>query len=1195
MMISMAVAVDSPETSRVSGVAMEFPATDDTASPPRIPRRLRRRLLETKTSPSTVEEIEAKLRDADLRRQKFYENLSSKARPKPRSPSQSSSHEEDLGQRLEAKLQAAEQKRLSILAKAQMRLAKLDELRQAAKTGVEMRFKKERAELGTKVESRVQQAEANRMLILKAYRQRRATLKERTSQSLLRRMARENKYKERVRAAISQKRAAAEKKRLGLLEEEKKRARARMLQVRKIAKSVSYQREIERRKMQDKLEDKLQRAKRQRAEYLSQRRRLHNSVHVDWNMHKQADLLSRKLARCWRRFVKLKKTTLDLAKAYDALNINERCMELMPFEQLARRIGSSATLQTVKALLDRLESRYKLSKPVVATSNPSSWDDIDHLLKRVVSPNRRRTPRKSPTQSKDAKRPVSVREVAKSPVKLSRYQVRVVLCAYMILGHPDAVFSGQGEREIALAKSAEKFVREFELLMKIILNGPIQNSDEVSDPEQSRRLTFKSQLAAFDAAWCSYLNSFVAWKVKDALLLEEDLVKAACHLELSMIQKCKMTPDGDSDGDLTHDMKAIQKQVTDDQKLLREKVRHLSGDAGIERMECALSDTRTKYFQAKENGNHHPVGSPPIMHIPSPNPPISPAFTSISNSDKRGSTIEGIQKPSPVVRSLFQDDYRSPLKEVSSSASSSSMNQLHESDEKLAMENELMVNEVLHELTFADSLNVTPEDQSSMKAKIKETMEKAFWDDITESMKQDEPNYDRVVELMREVRDGFCEMAPQSWKEEIFGAFDLDILSQVLNLGKLDMDYLGKILDFALITLQKLSAPAKEDELKVAHLKLLKELAKICRAGNGSNQSYIVALIKGLRFVLEQIQALKQEISKARIKIMQPLLKGPAGLEYLKNAFAKHHGPPSDASTALPLTTRWLSSVWDSKDQEWHEHTNALLELTRSNESSSQRLLLSTTLRTGGSIVKTSGSQLTSIPSTSKNATNATGSDNKLECKGEKVDLLVRLGLLKLVTGVSGLTQEALPETLKLNLSRLRAVQAQLQKIIVISTSILVLRQTLLSEQIVRNPADLENIILSCVKQLSELLDSVEDAGIKEITELLGTFTQGDDKAGDTIKLESRKNVMARLLMKSLQAGDPIFVRVSRAVYLAVRGVVLGGNGPGGRALAEMALRQVGAASLLDMVMGSSEVVLVAATVSCDVHGPWYVHLIEKM
>jgi hypothetical protein len=140
-----------------------------------------------------------------------------------------------------------------------MRLARLHELRQAAKTGVEKRFERERERLGTKVELRVQQAEANRMLMLKAYRQRRATLKERTSQSLLRRRARESKYKERVRAAINQKRAAAEMKRMGLLEAEKKRACARLLQVQRVARSVSHQREIERRRMRDKLEDRLQR------------------------------------------------------------------------------------------------------------------------------------------------------------------------------------------------------------------------------------------------------------------------------------------------------------------------------------------------------------------------------------------------------------------------------------------------------------------------------------------------------------------------------------------------------------------------------------------------------------------------------------------------------------------------------------------------------------------------------------------------------------------------------------------------------------------------------------------------------------------------------------------------------------------------------------------------------------------------
>ena len=56
------------------------------------------------------------------------------------------------------------------------------------------------------------------------------------------------------------------------------------------------------------------------------------------------------------------------------------------------------------------------------------------------------------------------------------------------------------------------------------------------------------------------------------------------------------------------------------------------------------------------------------------------------------------------------------------------------------------------------------------------------------------------------------------------------------------------------------------------------------------------------------------------------------------------------------------------------------------------------------------------------------------ECKGEKVDLMVRLGLLRLVSEISGITEASLPETLKLNFMRLRTVQARIQKIIVIAT-----------------------------------------------------------------------------------------------------------------------------------------------------------------
>ncbi|KAK8558569.1 hypothetical protein V6N13_098221 [Hibiscus sabdariffa] len=979
--------METPENGRA--VALEFPVSETPSS--RVPSRISKRLI-TECKTPTVEEIEAKLRHADLRRQQFYESLSRKARSKPRSPSRSSSNEEDLGQRREARLQAAEQK------------------------------------------------------------------------------------------------------------------------------------------------------------------------------------------RCWRWFARQRKTTLDLAKAFDSLKINENSVKSIPFEQLALLIESVSTLQTVKALLDRIESHIKASSEVGSTDHLSSVVNIDHLLKRVATPKRRTTHRTS-VRSREAKRVVSGMEAAKSLTTSSRYPVRVFLCAYMILGHPEAVLSGQGECEIALAKSAEAFVREFELLVKIVLEGPIQSSDEEPDTALSKRLTFRSQLAAFNKVWCSYLSCFVMWKVKDAQSLEEDLVRAACQLELSMIQKCKLTRAVDNTA-LTHDMKAIQRQVMEDQKLLREKVQHLCGDAGIERMECAISETRTKFFQEKESGS--PIESP-IMPSLSPSSDGSPSSSNAGTDDRSDLT----QIPNHVVRSLFKEDEVGISQSKSSSSSvpgsCHSDAQLGSSIEKqLITENELIVNEFLHEKCgLVDSFSVIDEDQNGIKAKIRETMEKAFWDGIMETMRQDKPNYDRVIDLVKEVRDEICEMAPQTWREEIIDAIDLEILSQVLKSGNLDIDYLGRILGFALSTLQKLSSPANDDEMKAANQRLLKELAEICEAKEKPNHSPALAMIKGLRFVLEQIQVLQREISKARVMMMEPLLKGPAGLDYLRKAFVNRYGSPSDAWSSLPLTIQWLSSVWSCRDQEWVEHQNSLSTLKA--QDSSPQDLPPITFKTGGSYNSAKASQMTFA-----------NSAKVTECKGEQVDIVVRLGLLKLASGISGQTSDALPETFMLNLTRLRGVQSEIQKIIVISASILICRQIFLSEQVVA-PTDMETIISSCTKGLSELLDRIEDVGIGGIVEIISRFA----RVTDDEKVQTRKVMMARMLAKSLQAGDAVFEKVRRAVYLAFRGVVFGGSGVYGRKLVEISLRQVGAGSgaglLSERVVKAAEVLVVAATVSVSVHGPWYTTLTGNM
>ncbi|XP_068667233.1 uncharacterized protein [Aristolochia californica] len=864
----MASGMELPECGRVAGIALEFPGIGSSSSG-KVPKRIKERLLETKT-PLSAEDIETKLKEADLRRQQFHEWLSSKARPKPRSPSWPP-QDEDLGQRLEAKLHAAQQKRLNILMEAQMRLARLDELRKAAKTGVEMQFEKEREELGTKVQSRVQQAELNRVLLLKAHRQRKALAQERTANSLSQRMIREKKYKEHIYASICQKRASAEKKRLGLLEAEKTRARSRVLQARRVANSVYHQREIQRRWMKDQLEDRLQRAKRQRAEYLRQRRSPCCSSHSKWNkMYRHGDFLSRKLARCWKQFLQSRKTTLALAKAHEALEINEKSVKLIPFEQLAACIESFSTIQIVKAFLERLENRLKVSQ-----TNPENAENIDHLLKRLASPPKRnRMARKGP--SNDSK--------SSQANKLCRYPARLVLCAYMILGHPDAVFSGQGVRELALAEAALNFIRQFELLIMVILESSSSKSSMGSSRELSGSVMFesnkiqkssplpslrrfRSQLAVFDSTWCSYLYCFAVWKAKDARSLEEDLVRASCQLELSMMQKCKITPEGES-ADLAHDLKAIKRQVSEDQKLLREKVLHLSGNAGVERMESALLDMRSKFFVIQENRSSS-VTIPPNMSCSTSISSVEPIL-----DDKK--SVEDIGKSSRVVRALFKDD-SSQLKVSSNPAGKNADTQLRSPvSERLITENIVLVNEIVHEgpQAFADNFSDSNEVQNNIKAKIRQTMEKAFWDGVMELMTLGEqPDYKQIVQLVKEMRDEICEIAPQSWKQDIQDTLDLDIFSQVLKSGVCDTDYLGRFLEYALVTLQKLSAPAQTSEMETVHKNFLNELSEIVTSDDKSNNSFVMAAIKAVRFVLEQTQILKRDISKARIRMLQSFIK----------------------------------------------------------------------------------------------------------------------------------------------------------------------------------------------------------------------------------------------------------------------------------------------------------------------------------
>uniref|UniRef100_A0A0A9G1D8 Uncharacterized protein n=1 Tax=Arundo donax TaxID=35708 RepID=A0A0A9G1D8_ARUDO len=101
---------------------------------------------------------------------------------------------------------------------------------------------------------------------------------------------------------------------------------------------------------------------------------------------------------------------------------------------------------------------------------------------------------------------------------------------------------------------------------------------------------------------------------------------------------------------------------------------------------------------------------------------------------------------------------------------------------------------------------------------------------------------------------------------------------------------------------------------------------------------------------------------------------------------------------------------------------------------------------------------------------------------------------------------------------------------------------------------------------------------------MVHSSTSASTSSDETI--ETRKQILTRVFLKSLQTDDNVFKKVSRSVYCAFRAITLGGSGAKARKLADAALRRIGAAKLTDRVVKAAEVLIKATMISEQVHGP---------
>ena len=122
---------------------------------------------------------------------------------------------------------------------------------------------------------------------------------------------------------------------------------------------------------------------------------------------------------------------------------------------------------------------------------------------------------------------------------LERYPTRVFMCAYMVLRHPEVVFSRLGDGERSLAAAAQHLVAAFEAVLHRVLEVQSLRPASAASTEPSEgglaseastgpEATFGLLLGAWDQAWGLYLQQFAAWKSTDAANLEVGQHRLVC-------------------------------------------------------------------------------------------------------------------------------------------------------------------------------------------------------------------------------------------------------------------------------------------------------------------------------------------------------------------------------------------------------------------------------------------------------------------------------------------------------------------------------------------------------------------------------------------------------------------------------------------------------------------------------------------
>ncbi len=101
----------------------------------------------------------------------------------------------------------------------------------------------------------------------------------------------------------------------------------------------------------------------------------------------------------------------------------------------------------------------------------------------------------------------------------------------------------------------------------------------------------------------------------------------------------------------------------------------------------------------------------------------------------------------------------------------------------------------------------------SIKQQIKETVQAAFWDMFHEELSSEPPKYDKLVSLLIELRDIFCNLVPNRLDihQEIHENIDIDLIKNMIEHNAFDDDNLKKLASYIVSLVKRFQPPQMDD------------------------------------------------------------------------------------------------------------------------------------------------------------------------------------------------------------------------------------------------------------------------------------------------------------------------------------------------------------------------------------------------